>query len=54
MKCKACRAFYLFFRNKLNKLNNTGARMLDSVYHMALKLIKIAFFGEKMSRFCHL
>ena len=31
-KCEACRAFYLFLRN--NKFNNTGARMLDSLYHM--------------------
>ena len=22
------------FRNKFNKFNNTGARMLDSIYHM--------------------
>ena len=30
----------LFFRNKLNKFNNnTGARMLDSIYHMTLKLV---------------
>ena len=26
------------FRNKLNKFNNTGARILDSFYHMTLKL----------------
>ena len=26
------------FRTKLNKFNNTGARMLDSFYHMTLKL----------------
>ena len=25
------------FRDKLNKFNNTRARMLDSIYHMALK-----------------
>ena len=25
------------FRNEFNKFNNTGARMLDSIYHMALK-----------------
>ena len=25
------------FRNKLNKFHNTGARMLDSIYHMTLK-----------------
>ena len=26
------------FRNEFHKLNNTRARMLDSIYHMALKL----------------
>ena len=26
------------FSNELNKLNNKGARMLDSIYHMPLKL----------------
>ena len=24
------------FRNEFNQLNNTGARMLDSIYHMTL------------------
>ena len=27
----------LFFCNKFNKFNNTGARMLDFVYHMTLR-----------------
>ena len=27
------------FRNKFNKLNNTRARMLDSIYHMPLRLL---------------
>ena len=27
------------FRNMLNKFNNTGAWMLDAIYHMALKLL---------------
>ena len=26
------------FRNEFNKINNTGVRMLDSIYHMTLKL----------------
>ena len=26
------------FRNKFNKFNNTGAQMLDSIYHLILKL----------------
>ena len=28
----------LFFRKEFDIFNNTGARMLDSVYHMTLKL----------------
>ena len=31
------------FRNEFNKFNNTAARMLDSIYHIILKFIKIAF-----------
>ena len=27
------------FHNELNKCNNTRARMLDSIYHMALRLL---------------
>ena len=27
------------FRNEFNRLNITGARMLDSIYHMTLKSI---------------
>ena len=26
------------FRNKFNIFNNTGVQMLDSIYHMTLKL----------------
>ena len=25
IKCEACRAFYIFFRNEFDQLNNTGA-----------------------------
>ena len=35
------------FRNKFNKFNNTGARMLDSIYHMTLNDLKITFWCEK-------
>ena len=31
------------FCNKFNKFNNTRAQMLDSIYHMTLKHLKIAF-----------
>ena len=27
------------FRNKFNKFNNTRARMLNSIYHMTLRLL---------------
>ena len=40
------------FRNEFNTFNFTGARMLDSIYHMTLTLPKI--FGVKTSRFCGL
>ena len=42
------------FRNKFNKFNNMGEQMLDSIYHMTLKLLKKHIFGVKMSRFCHI
>ena len=31
-------------RSEFDIINNTGARMLDSIYHMTLKLLKTAFF----------
>ena len=42
------------FRNKFNKFNNTGARILDSIHCMTLKLLNNHSFGVKTSRFCHL
>ena len=47
-KCEACRAF---FHNEFNKFNNTGARMLYSIYYMALKLLKTCIFGVKNKYF---
>ena len=41
-------------RNEFKKINNTGARMLDSVYHMTLKLVKNRIISVKTSKFCHL
>ena len=35
------------FRIKLNAFNNTRARMLDSIYHMALRLFEIPFLPQK-------
>ena len=31
------------FRNKFNKFNNIQACRLDSIYHLALTLLKISF-----------
>ena len=42
------------FRNRFNKFNNIGARMLDSIYHRTLQLFKIHIFVMKTLRFCHL
>ena len=39
------------FRNEFNKFNNTRARMLDSIYHMTLKHLKVAFLCVKTLRF---
>ena len=35
-KMRALPSILLLFRNKFNKFNNTGAQMLDSIYHMTL------------------
>ena len=35
------------FRNEFNKFNNTGARMLDSIYHMTSKILRNCIFGVK-------
>ena len=35
------------FRNKFNKFNYTGARMLDSIYHMTLRLLLNLISGIK-------
>ena len=42
------------FRNEFNKYNNTGARMLDSIYHMTLNLFRNNIFGVKTLGFCHI
>ena len=40
--------------NDFKKFNYTGSRMLDSIYHMTLKLLKNQIFGVKLLRFCRL
>ena len=41
-KMRGLSSILLLFRKKFDKFNNTGAGMLDSIYHMILKLLKIA------------
>ena len=39
MKCEAVPSILSLFCKKINKFNNTGVGMLDSIYHMTLKLL---------------
>ena len=41
-----------YFRNELNKFNNTGAIMLDYIYHMIFKYLDKVYFGVKTSILC--
>ena len=42
------------FHNEFNKFNNTGAGMLDFIYHMPLQIFLKSFFGGvKMLGLCH-
>ena len=40
------------FRNKFLKFKNTGAGMLDSIYHMTIKFHLNHIFWYEMLRFC--
>ena len=53
-KMRGLPSILFLFRNKFNKFNNTGARILDSIYHMTLKLFSNYIFGVKTLGFCHL
>ena len=35
------------FCNEFNKFNKTGARMLDSIYHMTLRILRNLISGVK-------
>ena len=37
-KMRGLSSILSLFRNEFNKFNNTGARMLDSIYYMTLTL----------------
>ena len=40
------------FTKSCNRFNNTGAQMLDSIYHMMLKLVCNCNCGVKKLTFC--
>ena len=42
------------FCNEFNKFNNTGAPILNFIYHMTLKILKNRVLSVKTLRFCHL
>ena len=53
-KMQGLPSILLLFHKEFNKFNNTGARMLDSIYHMTSKLLKNLIFVVKTSILCHL
>ena len=47
-KMRGLQSISSLFHSEFNKFNNTGAQMLDSIYHRTLKLIKKpAFLARK-------
>ena len=47
IRCEALSSILSIFPNEFNKLNNTGARMQDSIYHMTLKSYLTQFSHQK-------
>ena len=39
-KMRGLQSILSLFRNRFNKFNKTGERMLDSIYHMTLRLLR--------------
>ena len=46
-KMRGLPSIFSLFRNEFNKSNNTRARMLDSIYHMTLRLLWNLIFAVK-------
>ena len=51
IRCEAVPSIISVFPNEFNKFSNTGARMQNSIYHMALKSHFISEFRTKKLRF---
>ena len=50
-KMRGLSSILSLFREEFNKFNSTGARMLDSIYHMTLKHLKWHFWCENVKIF---
>ena len=50
-KMRGLSSILSLFRNEFNKFNKTGARMLDSIYHMTLRLLLNLISGVKRYNF---
>ena len=48
-KMRGLSSFLSLFHNEFDKFNNTGARMLDSIYHMTLNLLLLHFCSENVN-----
>ena len=46
-KMRCLSSILSLFHNEFNKVKNTGARMLDSIYYMTLTILKNRIFGVK-------
>ena len=46
-KMRGLPSFLSLFLNEFNKFNNTRARILDSFYHMTLRLLLKSHFSRK-------
>ena len=53
-KMRGLSSILSLFGNEFNKFNNTGALMLDSIYHMTYQLFCNCTFGVKTSIFCQI
>ena len=51
IRCEALPSILSVFPNEFNKCNNTGARMQDYIYHMALKSHFNCIFAPKRHDF---
>ena len=52
-KMRGLSSILSLFRKEFNKFNNTWARMLDSIYHMTLRLLWNLISAVKALKFCH-